>query len=105
MTLQRQARLFITALSITLILIAMVLGFMAVDLSSERYMPGILDPIYMVGELGEQGVYFYWMGQAYKIYSGQVMQAGIDFWQFRGLLPPSIRLAGGLAAALSGSRS
>ena len=101
MTLQRQARLFIAALSITLIVIAMVLGFMVVDLSSERYMPGMLDPIYMVDELGERGVYFYWMGQAYRIYSGQIMQAGAGFWQSRGLLPPSIRLAGGLAAALS----
>ena len=100
MTLQRQARLFIAALCVTLIVITMILGFMAVDLSSERYMPGMLDPIYMVGELGEQGVYFYWMGQAYKIYSGQVMQAGIDFWELRGLLPPSIRLAGGLAVAI-----
>ena len=105
MTPKRQARLFIAALCITLIVIAMVLGFMVVDLGSERYMPGLLDPIYMVGGLGEQGVYFYWMGQAYKIYSGQVMQAGADFWPLRGLLPPSIRLAGGLAVALSGSEN
>ena len=103
MTLQRQTRLFIAALSITLIIMAMVLGFMVVDLNSERYMPGMLDPIYMVGGLGESGASFYWMGQAYKIYSEQIMGAGVEFWQLRGLLPPSIRLAGGLAAAISGS--
>jgi len=102
MTLQRQARLFIAALSITLIVIVMVLGFIVVDLNSERYMPGMLDPIYMVGELGESGVYFYWMGQAYKIYSSQIMDAGVQFWELRGFLPPSIRLAGGLAGAISG---
>jgi len=102
MPLQRQVRLFITALSITLILIAMVLGFMLVDLASERYMPGMLDPIYMVGKLGEQGVAFYWMGQPYQIYSTQLMESAVNFWQLRGLLPPSVRLAGGLAAAIGG---
>ena len=101
MTLQKQAHYFIAALSITLIFIAMVLGFMAVDLGSERYMPGILDPIYMVGELGAQGVYFYWMGRPYLIYSGQLMEAAANLWPFRGLLPPSIRLAGALAGAIS----
>ena len=99
---QKQARYFIAALSITLILIAMVLGFMVVDLGSERYMPGMLDPIYMVGELGAQGVYFYWMGRPYLIYSGQLMEAAANFWPFRGLLPPSVRIAGGLAASISG---
>ena len=102
MTLQKQARYFIAALSITLIFIAMVLGFMLVDLNSERYMPGMLDPIYMVGELGEQGVAFYWMGQPYQIHSSQLMEAAASFWQLRGVLPPSIRLAGGFAAAISG---
>ena len=100
MTVQRQARLFIAALSITLILIAMVLGFMLVDLASERYMPGMLDPIYMVDELGEAGVAFYWMGQPYRIYSAQLMESAGALWPLRGLLPPSIRLAGGVAAAI-----
>ena len=102
MTMQKQARLFIAALSVTLILIAMVLGFMLVDLASERYMPGLLDPIYMVGELGEQGIAFYWMGQPYRIYSARLMETAEALWPLRGLLPPGIRLAGGLAAATGG---
>jgi len=102
MTVQKQARYFIAALSITMIFIAMILGFMLVDLAGERYMPGMLDPIYMVGELGQEGVAFYWMGQSYRIYSDQVMESTANFWELRGFLPPSIRLAGGLAAAISG---
>ena len=102
MTVQKQAHYFIAALSITFILIAMVLGFMLVDLNSERYMPGMLDPIYMVGEVGEDGVAFYWMGQPYRIYSAQLMERAASLWELRGLLPPSIRLAGGLASAIGG---
>ncbi|MCL2857946.1 MAG: hypothetical protein FWE19_09610 [Oscillospiraceae bacterium] len=100
MTLQKQARYFIAALSITFIFIAMVLGFMLVDLASERYMPGMLDPIYKVGELGEEGIAFYWMGQPYRIYSAQMMERVGALWELRGLLPPSVRLAGGLAATI-----
>ena len=101
MTLQKQAHYFIAALSITLILIAMVLGFMLVDLASERYMPNMLDPIYMVRELGEEGLTFYWMGQPYRIYTARLMEGGVNLWELRGLLPPSIRLAGGLGAIIS----
>ena len=102
MTLQKQAQYFIAALCITLIFIAMILGFMLVDLASERYMPGLLDPIYKVGELGEDGVAFYWMGRPHRIYSARLMEAAAHLWELRGLLPPGIRLAGGLAAWAGG---
>jgi len=104
MTLRRNAKYFIGALCISVIIIGMVCGFMLVDLSSDRYMPGLLAPIYLIGSIGPDGVHFYLLGQAYRLEIEQVKQAQRALWDFRGLLPRTVRLAGGLAVQMSNLR-
>ena len=101
MTLQKKARYFIAATAITLIIIGMACAFILVDLNSERYMPGMLAPIYRIDELGAQGIGFYWMGVAYRIEIAQVKEVQARIWEFRAFIPPPIRLVGSLVAAFA----
>ena len=96
-TLRKNARHFIGGLSIALIVIAMVCAFILVDLNSERYMPGLLDPIYTITEIGPDGITFYWMGTTYRIEAVRAAQLGAKIWDFRAFIPPGVRLAGRLA--------
>jgi len=98
MTLTNSARQFMGALSITLILIGMVCGFILVDLSSDRYMPGMFAPIYLIDEMGPGGIYFYWMGQAYHLSIEQVKEMQRMIWTWRGFIPRAMRLAGSAVA-------
>jgi len=102
MTLKNKARSFIAALCITLILIGTVCGFMLVSLSSERYMPGMFSPIYLIDEVGADGLAFYWMGQAYRLEIGRVKEIQEAVWYWRGFIPRAVRLAGGAAVILHG---
>ena len=101
MTLQKKARYFIAATSITLIVVGMVCALILVDLNSERYMPGILAPIYLIDELGAQGISFYWMGTAYQVEIAQVKEVQARIWEYRALIPPPIRLAVSLVSVLA----
>ena len=100
MMLKNKARAFIGALSVTLILIGMVCGFILVDLSSDRYMPGMFAPIYLINEMGAQGVFFYWMGQAYHLPIERVKEIQAAVWAWRGMIPRAVRLAGSVTALL-----
>ena len=98
MTLKNKARYFIGALSVTLILIGMVCGFILVDLSSDRYMPGMFAPIYLIDGMGPGGISFYWMGQAYHLPIERVKEIQGMIWAWRGLIPRTMRLAGSVTA-------
>ena len=98
MTPKQSARYFMGGLSIALIIIAMVCAFILVDMNSERYMPGLLEPIYAIAEIGPQGIAFYWMGRPYHIDAQRAAQIGTKIWQFRAVIPPGVRLAGSLAS-------
>jgi len=100
MTLKKKARHFIGALAITLIVIGMICGFMLVYLSSDRYMPGMFAPIYMIDSVGAHGVYFYWMGQAYLLEIKRVKEIQEIIWAWRGFIPRSARFAGGLVTMM-----
>ena len=101
MAISTKVKYFTGALCVALILIGMICGFVLVDLSSDRYMPGMLPPIYLINYIGPDGAYFYLMGQAYRLEIEYVMQLQRVLWDFRGFLPRSIRLAGGLATLVA----
>ncbi|MCL2580600.1 MAG: hypothetical protein FWE32_11340 [Oscillospiraceae bacterium] len=96
---KKQARQFAGGLGLTLVFIAMICGLLVVDMSSERYMPGMFPPIYTVDRLDAGGVSFYWLGRSYIIESRRLIEAGEFIRPWRGLIPRSIRLAGGSAIA------
>ena len=98
MTPIKNARHFIAALCIALILIGMACGFMLVDLSSDRYMPGMFAPLYLIYEAGPDGIAVYWMGQVYRLEIESVKQIQRTLWDFRGFIPRTVRLAGSMAA-------
>ena len=83
-------------LAVTLILIGTVCGFMLVDLSSDRYMPGEFAPLYLIDAVDAQGLSFHWMGEAYRVDPRSVMEIQARLWPWRGLLPRAVRLAAGL---------
>ena len=98
---QKNARHFIGGLAVTLVLIGMICGFILVDLSSERYMPGMFAPIYLIDDLGAEGISIYWMGQIRSLEIATVKEIQATVWNFRGLIPRTIRLAGGVVAAIA----
>ena len=98
MTLKNNARYFMGALSITLIFIGMICGFILVDLSSDRYMPGMFAPIYLINDMGAEGICFYWMGQRYRLPIERVKEIQGMIWTWRGFIPRAMRLAGSLTA-------
>jgi len=97
---KKKARHFIGALAITLILISTICGFILVYLSGDRYMPGMLAPIYMIDSVGAHGVSFYWMGQAYRLDIERAKEIQEKIWAWRGFVPRSARIAGGLTAIM-----
>ena len=58
-------RLFTGAFVVTAILIAALCGFAAVDLSTERYMPGSFAPMLQLNRLDQNGMELAFMGQRY----------------------------------------
>ena len=99
MTLKRQTRYFAGGLCLTLVLIGMICGLILVDLSSERYMPGMFPHFYLIERLDAQGVYFYWLGRPYQIDAERVREGQQAAWPWRGLIPRGLRMAGGAVVA------
>lgn len=96
----QHVRLFMAGLSITLIVIGLGAGLLMVDLSSERYMPGLLPPVYMVDGIDTHGLNFYWMGERYLIDTAYLQEIQTRIWHMRAFIPPGVRLAGGIVAAI-----
>lgn len=93
----KKAKIFGASFAITAICIGAVCGFLAVDLSSDRYMPGQLAPFFQVSDVDEAGIEFAWMGTAYQIDAVQAQELQTAAWEYRGLVPRSLRLAGAFA--------
>jgi len=97
-TLKRNARYFVAALSVTLILIGALYGFILVDLSTERYMPELFSPIYLINEVNSQGIGFYWLGQQYRLETARIKEVKETLLSLRGFIPRTMRIAGAAAA-------
>ncbi len=92
-----KTRMFIGAFLTTAVLIGGMAGFMAVDLSTQRYMPGRFPHMFLVDSVGPQGASVSWMGQSYYLDTEAVGRVQKTVWSYRGFLPGGMRLTGSLA--------
>jgi hypothetical protein len=95
-------RLFFSSCALTFVLIAGFCGFIMVDLSTDRYMPGDFEPIFLIERLDHTGLEFSAMGKSYRVDSATLLGAEENFFNLRGLLPGAFRLAGTAGQALAG---
>lgn len=97
---KHKARLFFGAFLVTAVWLAGVAGFLAVDLSTDRYMPGRFPRLFLVEILGPEGAALSWMGQRYELHAQAVGTAQQALWRYRSFLPSEARLTGSLAVEL-----
>ena len=90
--------MFAGAFLTTAVLLGGVTGFMAVDLSTDRYMPNRFPRMFLVDQVGPKGATLSWMGQNYYLNAQTVGKIQVTLWEYRGLLPGELRLAANLAA-------
>ena len=89
---RQKKRLTFSAFCITALLIVALCGFVAVDLSTDRYMPGRFGPLMQISSISEAGVYFSFMGDEYFIDPQPLEQAKQVLHPYRGLLPARPRI-------------
>ncbi len=92
-----KTRMFLGAFLTTAVLIGGVAGFMAVDLSTQRYMPGRFSHLFLVDSVGPRGAAVSWMGQSYYLNAQAVGRVQEAVWSYRSFLPHGMRLTGNLA--------
>lgn len=90
-------RMFLGAFFITCVLIGGLVGFMAVDLSTQRYMPGQFPHMFLVDWVGPEGAEVSWMGKSYYLNAHTAGKVQEVIWSYRGFLPSGMRLTGSLA--------
>lgn len=95
---KRKTQQFVAAFVISGIVIAALCGFVLVDLSAERYMPGAAAPLFQITEIDSQGLRVAVLGSYYDIESAALDDARDAFWERRNWLPTSARAAGGITA-------
>ena len=98
----KNTRAFIGAFLITAVCIGGVCGFIAVDLRTERYMPGEFPPIFLISGMDENGVDIAWMGKLYHVDAREARKIQEKLREYRGLIPRTARIAGGFAVWASG---
>lgn len=99
---KEKAKLFMGALGVTLVLIGALAGFLLVDLTTDRYMPGQLPSIFEIGDVSSEGATLSFMGGTYTLNARKVGAIQERLWEHRGALPVEMRLAGGVAVKLMG---
>lgn len=97
---KRRTQQCIAAFAITAILVGAMCGFMAVDLSTDRYMPGQFDPLFHISRMDSTGLDVSLLGWNLSVDSVEMDQVKEGIWLWRGLLPRSISLTGAAAAKL-----
>ena len=87
-------RYFGAAFCIGVILIGTILGFAAVDMSTERYMPGVFPPLLTITPAADGGFTAACMG--YTVSSADLLPETLweQLYRRRGLLPPELLLTG-----------
>lgn len=95
---KRRTQQFVAAFVIAGIAVAALCGFLAVDLSTDRYMPADYAPLFQVTSVGPEGVRFAAFGTRYEIGSGQFDGLRETLWEYRGYLPRTVVLTGALTA-------
>ena len=97
---KKKVYFFAGGFAITLILIGALCGFMAVDLSTDRYMPGRFGSVFSVSSLDAGGMTLSWMGVEYGLASPLAQLDAQTLLQLRGALPLPWQAASGLGTQL-----
>ena len=90
-------RMFVGGFLIAVIVVGTMAGFTVVDLSTARYMPGRMGPMFAVTSIGGGGIDLSFMGRYYS-FDGSALTEGIELAaQYQGLIPAPVRAAAALA--------
>ena len=95
-----KAGLFAGGFVIALIGVGALCGFAAVDLTTDRYMPGQFAPIFEISVPDADGWAVSFMGEQYHIPSEPFLRASRAVEPYRGILPAPLRAAQYTALAL-----
>jgi hypothetical protein len=93
----KKSRIFISAFAVSLILIAGLCGFAAVDLSTERYMPGQFGVFLRIEPVPGEELAVILLGRRYSLRAEALELPRKLMGEFRGLLPAAPRIAHALA--------
>lgn len=94
----RNVKIFFAAFAITGILIGALCGFVAVDLSTGRYMPGKFGSFFEVQSIKLDEIEFTFQAQSYTLDTRPIGKAGETARKYRGLLPLLPQVVSSLAA-------
>ncbi len=95
----RNTRTFFAAFAMALILILALCGFVAVDLSTDRYMPDKFGPFFEINSVKSDSVEFSFQAGEYILDTSIVAKAEEQFKKLSGLIPALPRLCASLAEA------
>ncbi|GHU79759.1 hypothetical protein FACS1894191_3300 [Clostridia bacterium] len=84
-----------------IIIMGTALAFAAVDMSTEKYMPGEFGALFRINSLDRDGAAFTLAGEDYS-FDAEDSRVTELLHRFRGLSPPGPRLARQIILALSG---
>lgn len=100
-TLKHRRRVAAASFAVTAILLATALGFTAVDISTDKYMPGQFGRLFVISEVTADGAGFTFLGQAYRLDITGARAALERLEGYRGLFPPAARIARGLTERIT----
>ncbi|WRS26740.1 hypothetical protein U6B65_10380 [Oscillospiraceae bacterium MB08-C2-2] len=90
---KQKTRLFAAAFLISLLIIGMLCGFMAVDFSTQRYSAEVFGELLLVSAVGEKGITFSLLGQEYFLSRELPQAAKQPLEAITGWLPPHLTLS------------
>lgn len=91
-------RSFAAGFAATLIAIGALCGFLLVDLSTERYMPGRFGSMLIIFSITQEGMDFSVMGREYHFSFDHVQEKLLHSHRWQGLLPAEMQLGSLLGA-------
>jgi len=99
-TMKSKVRFFAGAFAVTAILMMALCGFMLVDLSADRYMPGHLQPMFLISSIGADGVELSFMGKEYTVSTRPPSGEDSLLAALKGLLPVHVQIGEALGGQL-----
>lgn len=94
----RKTKNFVGAFTITLILLLATAGFIAVDLSTDRYMPNQFGPFFEIKSINASGMVFSFLAGDYFLDASYLTGLRLKLSEYRGLLPAAPRVSSTLVS-------
>lgn len=95
---KRNIKNFFAAFAITGIMIGALCGFVAVDLSTDRYMPGQFGPFFEISRIESESVEFSFLAERYILDVKPTDETAAAVKKYRGLLPVLPQIFSSLAS-------